>query len=609
MKDPYLNSIPANASDYPRGLYDCFPAFPLNENLISTGYINLVKHIKKENHAGKRVFIIDGYIGVDWGHFQKSIAASLKSTELKVTWIDFQDCLKSEPDILQHIEGFLGGEDPLWGTHFPFGLEGFFNAKKVANARILAATAKEYESNNLLIIYGVGSSLIEIWDTLWYIDIPKDIIQEKARNGRCSNIGNPVDMSFGYFYKRSYFVDWPALNRTKRKLLPDIGLLVDIQNENNPASMRGDDFRNALHILSEAPFRVRPWFYPGPWGGKFMQGHMGLDPDQPNFAWSFELIAPENGIVLESSEKYLEFTFDFLMFQENERVLGKKTAKRFQYEWPIRLDYLDTIDGGNLSTQCHPRPDFIRKNFGETFTQDETYYISVAKEGARVYLGLKESSDPHEFKQALIDSHQNGNEVDIDKYVHSIEVDPHDLILIPNGTVHCSGKGNLVLEISATPYIFTFKIYDYLRRDLNGNLRHLNIERAFENIRLEHTEHFINNNYISKPKLISEGNGWKDYELYNRPETFYNIHRIEFDKGFSLNLKNRAFAMNLVEGREIKIETGSGHVARLALYETIIIPEAAKTIKVKNLSDVHSKIVYTYVRPSSLTTKLNDPIK
>lgn len=130
-------------------------------------------------------------------------------------------------------------------------------------------------------------------------------------------------MSFGYFYKRSYFVDWPALNRTKRKLLPDIGLLVDIQNENNPASMRGDDFRNALHILSEAPFRVRPWFYPGPWGGKFMQGHMGLDPDQPNFAWSFELIAPENGIVLESSEKYLEFTFDFLMFQENERVLGK----------------------------------------------------------------------------------------------------------------------------------------------------------------------------------------------------------------------------------------------------------------------------------------------
>jgi len=126
---------------------------------------------------------------------------------------------------------------------------------------------------------------------------------------------------------------------------------------------------------------------------------------------------------------------------------------------------------------------------------------------------------------------------------------------------------------------------------------------------LEHTEHFINNNYISKPKLISEGNGWKDYELYNRPETFYNIHRIEFDKKFSLNLKNRAFAMNLVEGREIKIETGSGHVARLALYETIIIPEAAKTIKVKNLSDVHSKIVYTYVRPSSLTTKLNDPIK
>ena len=97
------------------------------------------------------------------------------------------------------------------------------------------------------------------------------------------------------------------------------------------------------------------------------------------------MIAPENGITIKSGDIILEFSFDFLMYQENDRVLGKRAARRFQYEWPIRMDYLDTINGGDLSTQVHPRPNFMIENFGETFTQDETYYISVAKDDAKVF--------------------------------------------------------------------------------------------------------------------------------------------------------------------------------------------------------------------------------
>ena len=214
------------------------------------------------------------------------------------------------------------------------------------------------------------------------------------------------------------------------------------------------------------------------------------------------------------------------MYQENKRVLGENVARRFQYEWPIRMDYLDTINGGHLSTQCHPRPKFMIENFGETYTQDETYYISVAKEDAKVFLGIKKGVDKEKFKSELLKSENKGIEVKIDDFVNSVNVKPHDLILIPNGTVHCSGEGNLVLEISATPYIFTFKIYDYLRRDLNGNLRKLNIERAFENIREERDSTFINNNYLPNPKLINNGKDWEDYELYNREESFYNLSLI-----------------------------------------------------------------------------------
>jgi len=491
-------------------------------------------------------------------------------------------------------------EFPGDGLHFSayggYGIDVFFDPFKISEYRIRAAKARGEAAGSLTVFFGSGAGLLELWDQIWYLDIPKDTIQFQAKNGKLTNLGLKKKQSFENFYKRSYFVEWPALNRHKRDLLPKIDLFVDLKDPQLPTFLSGDDFRSVLHQLSENAFRVRPWFLPGPWGGKYTQGHMGQDPEQPNMAWSYEIIVPENSIVFKKNDRFLECSFDYVMYQENNRVLGKEAAKQFIYEWPIRLDYLDTVDGGNLSLQCHPQPDYIREKFGETYTQDETYYMANTKPNARVYLGFNEDCDPHEFRQALEKSQRAGEKVDIDRYVNSEPSKPHDLFLIPNGTVHCSGKDNLVLEISATPYIFTFKLYDYLRKDLNGNLRPINIEHGFNNIRFERRKSWVQKNLIAKPRLVEEGDNWKKYVLYDSPLTFYNIYRVHFKDRYDFETNDQAYAVNLVEGKRITVKAKSGKTSSLAYLESMIIPAAAESISIQNDSDCPCILVLVKVR-------------
>ncbi len=582
---------------YPRGDYEKFPAFPAADCSVSEGYGLLAENISERIGAGLRVLAVDGFNGVDWVRFRTKLDESLSGSGIDVGWVFVEKAFHETSEIEKRIAPFLGGDDPIFGMNFPFGAEVFFDPVKFAEFRNEASVLRGSGSGKLTVFYGCGAALLEQRDELWYLDRPKDYIQLDAREGLVRNLGASEVSSFGDFYKRSYFVDWPAMNRLKQRVLPEISLFIDIQDKENPIFISGPEFRDVLYQVSGSPFRVRPWFYPGPWGGKFMQGHMGLDPDQPNFAWSFELIVPENGIIIENGGKRLEFSFDWLMFQENERVLGTEAAAQFKYEWPVRFDYLDTVEGGNLSTQVHPRPDFIRREFGETYTQDETYYIVKSEPGSRVYLGLTESCDPEEFRAVLEESSKTGKEVDIDKYVNSEPSKTHDLFLIPNGTVHCSGSGNVVLEISATPYIFTFKIYDYLRKDLEGNFRPINVERAFKNIYPHRKTSWVRDNLIAEPRLVNEGGGWKDYILYDSPLTFYNIHRIEFEESVEYESLGRAFTINLVEGDSIELETAGGCRTGLAWLETMLVPAATEKIIFRNRGKGLCRLVLVYVRP------------
>ncbi|MCA9236384.1 MAG: class I mannose-6-phosphate isomerase [Planctomycetales bacterium] len=581
-----MQAPPPNVSAI-RGGYDLHPVHRVPFGAIGQGFEALAAAL-----VDARTIRIDGYIGVDWEDFRRQLNEQFAALGRRPAWIDVSQAWHSPAEIDRLVEPYLGGDDPLFGTRFPGTLHDFIDAHRWQNLRDEAV-------GEFAAYYGCGAALVDAAGPVVYVDLPKDELQLRSREGRAGNLGVDEIAAAKEQYKRYYFVDWPILNRHKAEIMEQVNLIVDGQDEQSPSFLQGDAFRTALDELSRNVFRVRPWFAPGPWGGQWLKQHVPAAPqDVPNYAWSFEIIAPENGIVLSDGGSTVEATVDWLLYYRQREVLGD-CADRFGYEFPIRFDFLDTVDGGNLSVQCHPRPDYIREQFGETFTQDETYYILDCRPGAEVYLGFQAGVDPGEFRDALETSVRDATPVDVERYVAVHPAAKHDLFLIPHGTIHCSGAGNLVLEISATPYIFTFKMYDWLRSDLDGKPRPLNIERAFDNLDFSRQGDLVAEDLICRPFVIDEGQDWRLVHLPTHRDHFYDVHRHEFDTAVEVETAGSPHVLMLVEGTRVTVETRHGVTQRFQYAETFVIPAAAESYRLINNGPERAMVVKAFIKPNA----------
>lgn len=564
--------------------YDIYPFFNLGDDQIFSGIETLCDYIVEH-----KTVVIDGYTGVYWNNIIAAIKTELQTRTLQHHVIEMSNAMKSEAEIVRITAPFLGKEDSVWGKKTTLSLRDYFDEEHLKSLDL----RQEAEIN---IIIGSGASLAG-WDAkLIYIDLPKNELQHRMSAGSIFNLGMTTVLEQVEMYKRFYFVDWVMLNQHKKELTGQIDVFVDAQWDIDLNWAHGDDIRKGLQEMSASVFRARPWFAPGAWGGQWMKKHMPqLDQNEVNYAWSFELIVPENGIVFQSSGLLLEVSFDVLMFAQNRNILGRH-ADQFGDEFPIRFDFLDTVDGGNLSIQCHPSLDYIQTEFGENITQDETYYILDCKDDAQVYLGFQEDINQAEFKTVLEDSNLNGVEVDIEKYVQVHQAKKHDLFLIPNQTIHSAGAQNLVLEISATPYIFTFKMYDWLRLDLNGKPRPINIEHAFKNLDFSRKGAKVAHELISKPKVIFETESTTCYHLPTHQDHFYDIHRLDFDSSVEVQTDDVCHVLMLVEGSSVSVTTANGSTMTCQYAETFVVPAAAGSYTIVNQSIQHAKVIKAFLK-------------
>jgi mannose-6-phosphate isomerase class I len=303
-----------------------------------------------------------------------------------------------------------------------------------------------------------------------------------------------------------------------------------------------------------------------------------LPEGTPNYAWCFDCVPEENSLLLGFGETRVEVPSMNLVLRHPKELLGEPVYGLFGAEFPIRFDFLDTMQGQNLSFQVHPTIDYAYEHFGLRYTQDESYYILDAGEDAEVFLGLRDDIQPEAMLQDLQTAADDPKQPFPDrKHVARFPAKKHDHFLIPAGTCHCSGSESMVLEISHTPYIFTFKLWDWDRVDLNGQPRPINLERGAANIQWERTATWVAKNLVNRRVPVADGEGWREEHTGLYESEFIETRRHWFTNTVPHDTGGRSVnVINLVEGKEAIVESPTGAFKPFVVHyaETFIIPAA-----------------------------------
>lgn len=471
-------------------------------------------------------------------------------------------------------------DDEIFGYMTRLNMDCYFDADKVNGFR---QQIDEQESG-LVIVYGTGAAyILPEPDLLVYADMARWEIQMRFRRNEVSNVGvNNKTARASLQYKRGFFVDWRVCDRFKKTLMARWDYVLDTNVVGSPKMATGAAVRAGLKQAVSQPFRVVPFFDPGPWGGQWMKEVCDLDKDAPNFAWCFDCVPEENSLYLGFGDVKFELPSIDLVFAHPRELLGDSVHGRFGDEFPIRFDFLDTMQGGNLSLQVHPLTEYIQEKFGMHYTQDESYYFLDTAEDAVVYLGLQEHVNPDEMIQALEEAQQTGS-FDAEKYVGVYPVKKHDHVLIPAGTIHCSGTNGMVLEISATPFIFTFKLWDWGRLGLDGRPRPINIAHGKNVIQWNRTESWVREEILNRITPVAEGDGWKEEHTGLHEREFIETRRHWFTGPVLHHTDGSVNVLNLVEGREVLVESPTGAFEPFVVHyaETFILPEAIKEYTIR----------------------------
>ncbi len=321
------------------------------------------------------------------------------------------------------------------------------------------------------------------------------------------------------------------------------------------------------------PLKFTPIYKDKIWGGNKIKSVLNKDfGDLPNCGESWELSGVDGNVSVAANGFLAGNTLEELIEVYMSDLVGEKVFDTYGIEFPLLIKFIDAND--DLSIQVHP-DDKMSKERHNAFGKTEMWYVMQADKGSKLQSGFNQPVDQDKYLFKL----EHNELTDI---LNFEEVAPGDVFFIPAGRVHAIGKGILLAEIQQTSDI-TYRIYDYDRRDDQGNLRELHTELALDAI-----DYTLSPEY--KSKYASKTN--ETVELVKCKYFTTNVLEINqvIEKDYN---KLDSFVIYICLEGELLIETESGNES-IQKGETILIPASIENVQLKPQS-ASVKLLEVYI--------------
>ena len=318
------------------------------------------------------------------------------------------------------------------------------------------------------------------------------------------------------------------------------------------------------------PIKFNPLLKSTLWGGNKIIPFKHLDSNQENVGESWEISGVPNNETIVSDGQFKGQKLNDVVATLKDKLVGTANYKRFGNEFPLLIKFIDARQ--DLSIQVHPT-DEIAKQQGKERGKTEMWYIMDSDVDAKLYSGLKMQITPEQYKEMV----ENDTICDA---LAQYEVKADDCFFLPAGRIHAIGTGCFLAEIQQTSDV-TYRIYDFKRKDKDGNYRQLHTQEALECINYN-VEKDYRTEYTPKK---NEG-----VNLVNCP--YFNTAVYDLDEPMTLDYSELdSFVILIGIKGEGTIKDNEGNETSLKVGETILIPATTQSLKVEGTV----KFLETYV--------------
>lgn len=558
------------------------------------GVIPVAKRIAALLREGKNVGI-DAYPGTD----TRILLNVLKQVSggAFYEYVDAASLLKPAEELTEMLKPYLPEDrdiDPvlLYGRRYKGGYAGLQVAEKVS------ALKEKLASGHGILVLGQGALAPELqdsYDVRVWMDVTPRTAALNFKYGRVRNIGAGEDLPYGLLMRRNYYVDFEIAVDVRWGLIRsgkmDLYITADVPEDMQLVTFA--ELKILFDEMCERPFRCRPVYLEGVWGGFYIHKQRHLPKEMKNCAWVFDMIPMEVSIVAKLGDQEFEAPFFTFVQAMGEKLLGHQAFEQFGGYFPVRFNYDDTYHAnGNMSVQCHPDADYVMKNHDELGRQDESYYVCVTAQGAKTFLGFNEENSCEEFFAEARRAEKTHELIDYEKYINAVPSVPGTQVMIPAGTVHASGRNQVILEIgSLTVGSYTYKLYDYQRIDPQTGLpRPIHLKMGSQVIHGERTKQWVNDNLVNHGGTVRQGkdqngNPWKETIVGEHDLLYFSLRNLIFWDRIEDDTDGMFHVLALVDGEKVRISSVEDPSKSFVInsLEIAVVPASLGKYTIENL--------------------------